>query len=114
MKEVNLLGDYLQSEEHVLALCAAQGEGSGVLVCTNRRLVFLFVGLIRKQLLEVNWNQARNVVYNRPTRTFAVYTTKITRRAVPAMAIRVNNLADAQAIANAAQAASAAPRLDVV
>src|SRR4051794_22493340 len=42
MKEVNLLGDYLHPDEHVLALCGAHGEGSGVLACTDRRLVFLF------------------------------------------------------------------------
>ncbi|ROP36457.1 hypothetical protein [Saccharothrix texasensis] len=40
--------------------------------------------------------------------------TKPTKRAVPAMAVRVHNLADAQAVAQAAQSASAAPRLDVL
>ncbi|MGH3940423.1 MAG: hypothetical protein ACRDTG_17660 [Pseudonocardiaceae bacterium] len=39
------------------------------------------------------------------------YTTKPTKRAIPAMAVRIASLADAQA---AAQGASAAPRLDVV
>ena len=86
MKEVNLLGGYLGPEERVLALTSAQGEGLGVLACTNQRLLFLF----------------------------AVYTTKPTKRATPAMAVRVGNPADAQAVVQAAQAASAAPRLDVV
>lgn len=114
MKEVNLLGGYLGHEERVLALTGAQGEGVGVLACTNQRLFFLFVGLLRRQILQVNWNQAKHVVYDRSTKVFAVYTTKPTKRAVPAMAVRVNNLADAQAVAQAAQAASAAPRLDIV
>ncbi|WP_229796438.1 DUF2510 domain-containing protein [Saccharothrix coeruleofusca] len=114
MKEVNLLGDHLRPEEQVLALTAAQGEGWGVLACTNHRLLFLFVGLVRKQFLQVDWNQTRGITYDRSTKTFAVYTTKPTKRAVPAMAVRVPNLTDAQAVAQAAQAASAAPRLDVV
>jgi hypothetical protein len=114
MKEVNLLGGYLGAEERVLALTGAQGEGFGVLACTNQRLLFLFVGLVRKQFLHVNWNQAQGVVYNRLTKTFAVYTTKPTKRAVPAMVVRVNNIVDAEAIAHAAEAASSAPRLDVV
>ncbi|ONI92966.1 hypothetical protein ALI22I_00785 [Saccharothrix sp. ALI-22-I] len=114
MKEVNLLGGYLRPEERVLALTSAQGEGFGVLACTNHRLLFLFVGLVRKQFLQVDWNQAKGVVYDRSTKTFAVYTTKPTKRAVPAMAVRVPNLADAQAVAHAAQTASAAPRLDVI
>jgi len=114
MKEVNLLGDYLHPDEHVLALCGAHGEGSGVLACTDRRLVFLFVGLVRKQFLEVPWIQAKHVIYTQPTRTFAVFTTKVTRLAVPAMLVRVNNVNDAQTIANAARSASAVPRLDVV
>jgi len=114
MKEVNLLGGYLGAEERVVALTGAHGEGLGVLACTNQRLLFLFVGLVRKQFLQVNWNQAKGVVYDRSTKVFAVYTTKPTKRAVPAMAVRVGNLADAQALAQAAQSASAAPRLDVV
>lgn len=48
------------------------------------------------------------------TKVFVVYTTKPTKRAIPAMAVRVGSLADAQAVAQAAQTASAAPRLDVV
>lgn len=114
MKEVNLLGGHLNPEERVLALTGAQGEGSGVLACTNHRLLFLFVGLVRRQFLQVDWNRAKAVTYDRTSRVFAVYTTKPTRRAVPAMAVRVHNLADAQAVAQAAQAASAAPRLDVL
>jgi hypothetical protein len=114
MKEVNLLGGHLGAEERVLALTGAFGEGHGVLACTDQRLLFLFVGLVRKQFLQVNWNQAKGVVYDRSTKVFAVYTTKVTKRAVPAMTVRVANLADAQALAHAAQSASAAPRLDVV
>lgn len=114
MKEVNLLGGHLHPEERVLALTGAQGEGSGVLACTNHRLLFLFVGLVRKQFLQVNWNQAKGITYDRASKVFAVYTTKPTKRAVPAMAVRVHNLADAQAVAEAARSASAAPRLDVL
>lgn len=114
MKEINLLGRHLGTEEQVLALTGAAGEGRGVLVCTNQRLLFLFEGLISRQFLQVNWNQAKAVIYDRTSRMFLVYVTKPTKRAVPALAVRVGNLADAQTVAHAAQAASAAPRLDVV
>lgn len=114
MKEVNLLVRFLGAEERVLALTGAVGDGRGVLACTNQRLVFLFDGLLTRQFLAVHWNQAKAVVYNRDTRMFLVYVTKPTKRAVPALAVRVGNLADAQAVVTAAQAASAAPRLDVV
>jgi len=114
MKEVNLLAGHLGPEERVLAISGASGEGQGVLACTNQRLLFLFVGLVRKQFLEVSWNQAKHVVYNQSTKRFAVYTTRPTLRAVPALAVTVANLSDAEAVAHAAQAAAAAPRLDVV
>ncbi|MCX2950413.1 DUF2510 domain-containing protein [Lentzea sp. NEAU-D7] len=114
MKEVNLLGGYLGAEEQVLALTGAAGEGQGVLVCTNQRLLFLFVGVIRRQFIQIGWNQAKAVVYDRTSRMFLVYVTKPTKRAVPAFAVRVGNLSDAQVVAQAAQAAAAAPRLDVV
>ncbi|WNV87263.1 DUF2510 domain-containing protein [Umezawaea sp. Da 62-37] len=114
MKEVGLLGGHLGSEERVLALTSARGEGTGVLACTDQRLVFLFDGLLRKQFLHVHWNQAKAVVYDQNTRVFAVYTTRPAKRAVPALAVRVGNLSDAQAVAHAAQHASAAPRLDIV
>lgn len=114
MKEVNLLESFLQPEETVLVLTGALGEGQGVLVCTNRRLIFLFVGVIRRQVLQVYWNRARHVIYDQSTKKFAVYTTKPTRHAIPALAVRVYNLSDAQAIAHAAQTASAAPRLDII
>lgn len=114
MKEVNLLGGYLGPEEQILALTGAQGEGMGVLACTNHRVLFLFVGILRKQFLQVNWNQAKAVIYTQSTKVFAVYTTKPTKRATPAMVVRVANLTDAQALAQAAQVASTAPRLDVI
>ncbi|RSN60708.1 hypothetical protein DMH01_15630 [Amycolatopsis sp. WAC 04182] len=114
MKEVNLLPGYLRPEEQVLALTAAQGEGQGVLACTNRRLLFLFVGVVRRQFLEVDWNQTKHIFYSQATKTFSVYTTKFTKRAIPAFTVRVNNLNDANTIAHAAQSAAAAPRLDVV
>ncbi|GHG12231.1 MULTISPECIES: DUF2510 domain-containing protein [Amycolatopsis] len=113
-KEVNLLAAFLRPEERVLALTGAQGEGFGVLACTTQRLLFLFVGIVRKQVLEVDWNQAKAAVYNRSTKFLAVYTTRPSKRAIPAMAVRVNNVSDAHAIVNAAEAASAAPRLDIV
>ncbi|MDT7729645.1 MAG: hypothetical protein QOI21_6221 [Actinomycetota bacterium] len=68
IKEVNLLGGYLGAEERVVALTGAHGEGLGVLACTNQRLLFLYVGLVRKQFLQVNWNEAKGVVYDRSTR----------------------------------------------
>jgi hypothetical protein len=114
MKEVNLLGDHLRPEERVLALTGAQGEGFGVLACTGQRLLFLFVGILRKQVLAVDWSQARAAIYSRSTKVLAVYTTRPTKRAVPAMSVRVANTADAHAIVDAAESASAAPRLDIV
>ncbi|HWO63435.1 MAG TPA: DUF2510 domain-containing protein [Umezawaea sp.] len=114
MKEINLLEGYLGPEERVLALTGARGEGTGVLACTDQRLLFLFEGVLRRQFLHVHWNQAKGVTYDRNTRIFAVYTVKPTKRAVPALAVRVGNLSDAQAVAHAAQYASAAPRLDIV
>jgi hypothetical protein len=44
IKEV---GGYLGPEERVVALTGAHGEGLGVLACTNQRLLFFFVGLVR-------------------------------------------------------------------
>src|SRR5215207_7769445 len=114
MKEIHQLGNYLGPEEHVLALTGAQGDGLGVLACTNHRLLFLFAGLIRHQFLEVSWNQAKAIIYNQTTKTFAVYTSKPTKRAVPTMAVRVANLTDAQTIAETARTAAAAPRLDIM
>lgn len=114
MKEVNVLGGHLRLEERVPALTGAGGDGTGVLARTNQRLLFLFGGLLRRQFLEVDWNRAKAVTYDQSTRIFAVHTTKPTRRAVPAMAVRVGNLVDAQVVARAAGASSAAPRLDVV
>lgn len=113
-KEIDLLGNYLKSEERVLALTGATGNGVGVLACTDRRLLFLFVGLLDKQFIEVNWNEARAINYDQSTRFFAVYTTKPTKRAVPALKVRVYDLKDAETVAYAAQEAAAAPRLDVV
>ncbi|MFD9697763.1 DUF2510 domain-containing protein [Lentzea sp. NPDC059081] len=114
MKEINLLAGFLEPEERVLALTGAAGEGRGVLACTNHRLLFLFDGLISRQFLRVHWNRAKAVVYDQNTRMFQVYDVKPTKRAVPALAVQVANVSDAQAVVQAAQAASAAPRLDVV
>jgi hypothetical protein len=114
MKEVNQLAGYLRPEERVLALTGAQGEGQGVLACTNQRILFLFVGLVRRQFLQADWNQTKAVIYNRHTKHFAVYTIRPTKRAVPAMAVRVNNVTDAHAVVDSAVDASAAPRLDIV
>ncbi|WP_229680342.1 DUF2510 domain-containing protein [Saccharopolyspora thermophila] len=114
MTKIALLPDYLQPEERVLALAAAQGDGLGVLACTNRRLLFLFAGLLQRQFRHVDWNTARAVVYNHTTRTFAGYTREPGTRAVPAMVVRIDRVDDAEAVACAARAASAVPRLDVV
>lgn len=113
-KEIRLLEQYLRPDEHVVALAAAQGSGMGVLACTNQRLLFVFVGIVNRQFLEINWNQARHVVYDVHTKVFAVYTGKVTKRAIPAFGVRVPARADAERISHAAVAASAAPRLDIM
>ncbi|VVJ18369.1 Uncharacterised protein [Amycolatopsis camponoti] len=38
-------------------------------------LLFLFVGVVRRQVLEVDWKQVKAAIYNRSTKTLAVYTT---------------------------------------
>ena len=113
-KEIRLLEQYLRPEERVVALSAAQGSGMGVLACTNQRLPFVFVGIVNRQFFEIDWNQARNVVYDVRTKVFAVYTGKVTKRAVPAFSVRVPARPDAERISRAAVAASAAPRLDIL
>ncbi len=113
-KEIRLLEQYLRPEERVVALSAAQGSGMGVLACTNQRLLFVFVGIVNRQFFEIDWNQARNVVYDVRTKVFAVYTGKVTKRAVPAFSVRVPARTDAERISQAAVAASAAPRLDIL
>lgn len=113
-KEISLLESRLDPEERILVLCPAAGDGFGVLACTNRRLLFLFEGLVRRQFLEVDWNQARHVVYDRTTKRFNIYTGRITRRAVPALSVVVSDRNDAVRMADAAEQASAAPRLDIL
>lgn len=112
-KELDLLEGRLRDEERILALTGAQGDGTGVLACTNQRLLFLFVGVLRRQYLQVDWNQAHTVTYDRSTRQFAVYTRKPSKRTPPAMTVRVINLADAQTIGRRAIGLSRS-RLDVL
>jgi hypothetical protein len=111
-KEIRLLEKHLHSEERVVAIAGARGNGIGVLACTNQRLIFLFAGLLNHQFLEVNWNHARQVSYNLTNKQFAVYTGKVTKRSLPALAVTVPHRDDAVRIARAAEAASAAPRLE--
>ncbi|MBP2477775.1 hypothetical protein JOF53_006647 [Crossiella equi] len=113
-KELGLLAGHLEPEERVLALTGAVGEGTGVLACTNLRVLFLFEGLVRRQFVHVRWNDTKSVVYDRRQHTFAVHVRTPARRTLPALSVHVYNLADAQALVHAAQTASAAPRLDVV
>lgn len=113
-KEIRMLTDRLHTEEQVIALASARGDGFGVLACTNHRLLFFFSGLLRQQFLEVSWKDARHVTYNVDTKRFDVYTVRPTRRAVPALSVFVGDRADAVRIAHAAETASAAPRLDIV
>ena len=96
-KEVRLLEALLRNEETVLAHCGATGDGVGVLACTNQRLLFYFSGLVCHHFLEVDWNAARHVVYDQRSKRLMVYTVS----------------ADAVRVARAAEAASAAPRLDI-
>ena len=74
--------------EQVLALTGAQGEGQGVLACTNHRVLFLFVGLVRKQFLQVSWNQAKAVVYTRSTKSLRRLHHEADQTCDPAMAVR--------------------------
>ncbi|GLY38267.1 hypothetical protein Amsp01_042910 [Amycolatopsis sp. NBRC 101858] len=85
-----------------------------MLACTSQRLLFLFFGIVRRQVVEVDWNQAKVTVYNRSTKFRAVYTVRPSKRAVPARFVRVANAADAHAIVDAAEATSTAPRFGIV
>lgn len=113
-KEIAQLEAYLVPEERVLALTSATGDGIGVLACTNQRLLFIFVGLLRSQHLAVNWNETREIVYDRSSGQFEVFTVRRTKRATPALSVRVPRQADAERIYRAAQSASAAPRIDMI
>ena len=113
-KEIRLLEGHLRQEERVVALAGAIGAGTGVLACTEHRLLFLFVGIVRKQFLEAQWNQVRHVIYDLASRRFEVYTVRKTKRAVPALSVLVPHREDAIRVAQAAEASSAAPRIDTV
>lgn len=64
--------------------------------------------------MHVGWNQTKAVHYSQASKVLAVYTTKPTKRAVPSLAVRVQSVNDARTLMHAAQATSAAPRLDIV
>ena len=113
-KEVRLLEGHLRPEERVVALAGAIGAGTGVLACTNHRLLFLFVGIVRHQFLEAQWNQVRHVIYDLASKRFEVYTVRKTKRAVPVLSVPIPHREDAIRVAKAAEASSAAPRLDTV
>jgi hypothetical protein len=72
------------------------------------------IGAFGRDVVKIGMTCGLEPMDRRSTKTFAVHPTKPTKRAVPAMSVRVPNLADAQAVAEAARAASAAPRLDVI
>jgi len=113
-KEIKLLEQFLRGDEQVAALAGAIGTGTGVLVCTNERLLFLFVGIVNKQVLEVSWNQVRHIVYDRTTKTFATYYNKPSKRNKPWWTVKVPNPNDAIRVARAAEDAANAPRLETV
>ena len=113
-REIRLLEGRLQPDERVVALTSALAGGWGVLACTNQRIMFLFSGMLSEKFCEVDWNQAREVSYDMSAKSFQVYTVKRTKRAVPALSVTVGDKKDAIRVAEAARAASAAPRLDVL
>jgi hypothetical protein len=113
-KEIRLLTEKLRGEEHVLAIAGATGEGIGVLACTDQRLLFLFQGIIRSQWVEFNWNQIKGLAYDQRSKQFAVFTTKITKRAKPAAQFTNVHPHDADQVSLAVQHAAAAPRLEMV
>ena len=112
-QEIRELERHLRPEETVLALTPATHQGLGLLGCTNQRLLFLFSGLIRRQLLQVDWDTTRALVYDRPSRELSAYRTDRDPRAAPALTVRVASLDDATALGRAALRASPAPRLEV-
>jgi len=112
-KETRLLEQYLRPNERVIALASASGDGIGVLACTNMRLLFLFAGIVRRQFVEVDWLHASSVVFDRKSKQFGVYTGRVTKRSLPALQVKVFVADDAIRVARAAEAAAAAPRLDI-
>lgn len=113
-KEIKLLADYLEPEETVLALCSAQGQGTGVLACTNTRLIFLFVGLVQRQIVEARWRDARAMRWYTDVHLFEVYNVaRVTKKSVPILSVKVDNVDDVERVASAAIRASDAPRIEI-
>jgi hypothetical protein len=112
-KEIRLLVGYLRPEEQVLALAAGNLEGTGVIACTNQRLLFLFKGVVRSKFVELNWNQVKGMAYDLRTSSFLVYTVKVTKRARPAVVFGSVNRKDAEVLAVAVEHAAAAPRIEM-
>lgn len=62
----------------------------------------------------MSWNERTRVVRDRSLRTLIASTTRSTRHAGPTLTARVADVADTRAMVEAARAAVATPRLDIV
>jgi len=111
VKELRRLPEKLVAEEAVLEAVAGVGMGVGALVVTNRRILFYFEGLIRSEFISADFDDIHDVDFNPATKRVEIYTSRRTKRAVPAFAIYVRPPAEADRFVAAARAAMAAPRL---
>lgn len=54
-RELDALEQYLHDGEQVTALAGNHGPGSGPLVLTSDRILFLFEGLVRNDFVDFPW-----------------------------------------------------------
>lgn len=111
VKELRRLPEKLTAEETVHAAVAGVEAGVGALVVTNHRILFYFEGLLRNQFLHAGFDAIHELDYNTTTKRLEVYTSRRTKRAVPAFSVYVTPRAEAERFLTAARQALSAPRL---
>lgn len=113
VKELRRLPAKLAAEETVHAAVAGVEAGVGALVVTNERVLFYFEGLVRNQFLYAGFDTIHELDYNPATKRVEVYTSRRTKRAVPAFSVYVTPRTEAERFLVAARQALAAPRLGI-
>lgn len=111
-KELRRLPEKLTEGETVQVVAsAAHNGGTGVLAVTNMRVLFYFEGLLRNTFLFAGFDRIHELDYNPATKVFEVYTSRRTKRAVPAFAVVLAPVGEGQRFLAAARSVLAAPRL---